>query len=242
MIVWETMDTPVGPLFVAAEERGIVSISFLRGRSVAGEIARLEKAGFGPADAAVAARSETGAGPSLREAGPMRRADLSGGAHPHENASPRAAAHVRAAVAQLGEYFSGRARGFDLDLWLVGTEFQEKIWRAIARIPCGSTWSYGELARAIGLPATAIRAVGGAVGDNPVAIVVPCHRVVGAKGALTGFGGGIDAKKWLLDHEAGVLDLPLLGGMTTPLATSAGRKARSAPAKKRAGRGGARSR
>ena len=208
MIVWETVDTPVGPLFVAAEERGIVAISFLRGRSVAAELARLEKAGF----------------------------------HPQENASPPAAAHVRAAVAQLGEYFSGRARGFDLDLWLVGTEFQEKIWRAIAKIPCGRTWSYGELARATGLPATAIRAVGGAVGDNPVAIVVPCHRVVGAKGALTGFGGGIDAKKWLLDHEAGVLDLPLMDGMKTPVAAPAGGRTRSSPAKKRTGRGSARPR
>jgi methylated-DNA-[protein]-cysteine S-methyltransferase len=242
MVVYETADSPVGPLFVAAEERGIVSISFLRGRSVAGELARLEKAGFGVGDAAVAARSGAGTVPSREEAGPVRREDPARSAGPPGHADPRAAAHVRAAIAQLGEYFSGRARGFDLDLWLVGTDFQVKIWRAIAKIPWGRTWSYGELARATGLPATAIRAVGGAVGDNPIAIVVPCHRVLGADGSLTGFGGGIDAKKWLLDHEAGVLDLPLLGGMTTPLAATAGRQTRPAPTKKRTGRGGARSR
>jgi methylated-DNA-[protein]-cysteine S-methyltransferase len=242
MIVWDTLETPVGPLFVAAEERGIVSIGFLRGSSVAGELARLEKAGFGPADAAAAARPGAATVPSRGEAGPVRRADPARSADPEGTAETRAAAHVRAAIAQLDDYFSGRARGFDLDLWLVGTDFQEKIWREIAKIPWGGTCSYGELARATGLPATAIRAVGGAVGDNPVAIVVPCHRVLGAKGALTGFGGGIDAKKWLLDHEAGVLGLPLMDGGSISVAAPAGRRTRAACGKKRTERGGGRTR
>ncbi|MGC1423825.1 MAG: methylated-DNA--[protein]-cysteine S-methyltransferase, partial [Terracidiphilus sp.] len=78
--------------------------------------------------------------------------------------------------------------------------FQQEVWRALREIPCGSTTSYGRLAEAIGRP-TAVRAVGLANGANPVAVVVPCHRVIGANGTLTGYGGGIERKRWLLDHE-----------------------------------------
>lgn len=98
-------------------------------------------------------------------------------------------------------YFAGDVRAIDrLPVALGGTDFQRKVWQALRKIPCGETWSYGELARRIGR-ATAVRAVGHANGDNPVSIVVPCHRVIGSNGALTGYGGGLERKRWLLDHE-----------------------------------------
>ena len=101
---------------------------------------------------------------------------------------------------QLEEYFAGTRRDFDLPLAPRGTGFQQIVWRALTTIGYGQTWSYGQLARAIGRPA-ASRAVGAANGRNPLAIIVPCHRVIGANGTLTGYGGGLPAKKWLLQHE-----------------------------------------
>jgi O-6-methylguanine DNA methyltransferase len=101
---------------------------------------------------------------------------------------------------QLDEYFAGERRTFDVDLDLVGTPFQVEVWRALCDIPFGETASYGELARRIGRPA-AVRAVGAANGRNPVSIIVPCHRVIGADGSLTGYGWGTENKRWLLDHE-----------------------------------------
>ena len=101
---------------------------------------------------------------------------------------------------QLREYFDGKRREFDLPLDLRGTDFQLAVWRELARIPFGETVSYGEIARRIGRP-TASRAVGAANGANPIPIVIPCHRVVGTDGSLTGFGGGIEAKKRLLALE-----------------------------------------
>jgi methylated-DNA-[protein]-cysteine S-methyltransferase len=103
--------------------------------------------------------------------------------------------------AQLTEYFAGERAEFDLSLGAEGTDFQHKVWNALCAIPYGETISYGELARRIGQP-TAARAVGLANGSNPLPIVVPCHRVIGADGSLTGFGGGIERKRWLLAHEA----------------------------------------
>ena len=101
---------------------------------------------------------------------------------------------------QLDDYFSGRRQDFDLPLKPEGSEFQRSVWTELTRIPFGKTISYGELARRIGKP-DAFRAVGLANGKNPIAVVVPCHRVIGASGTLTGYGGGIDRKKWLLEHE-----------------------------------------
>jgi len=112
------------------------------------------------------------------------------------------------AARQLSEYFAGRRRVFDLPLAPQGTDFQQAAWAALAVIPYGQTRSYAEQARAIGKP-SATRAVGAANGRNPLPIVLPCHRVIGASGALTGFGGGIAVKRWLLAHE-GVGDLPLV--------------------------------
>ena len=103
-------------------------------------------------------------------------------------------------VAQLADYFAGRRTDFDLPLSPAGTEFQRKVWAGLLAIPYGQTVSYGELAGRIGRPA-ASRAVGLANGKNPIAIVVPCHRVIGADGSLTGYGGGLDRKRFLLALE-----------------------------------------
>ena len=111
---------------------------------------------------------------------------------------------VNDAITQLDEYFNGSRRDFELPLDLQGTEFQVAAWNALAKIPYGRTASYGQQAASIGRP-KAVRAIGGANGRNPVAIVLPCHRIVGADGSLTGFGGGIAVKKWLLDHEQSML-------------------------------------
>ena len=102
---------------------------------------------------------------------------------------------------QLGEYFSGRRKSFDLPLQFDGTEFQVSVLKALQDIPYGETVSYGEIARRIGKP-KAVRAVGAANGRNPLPIVVPCHRVIGSSGDLTGFGGGLDTKEALLRLEA----------------------------------------
>lgn len=114
-----------------------------------------------------------------------------------------------AAVEQLGAYFDGRLREFDLELAPRGTDFQLRVWAALRRIPYGTTWSYGRLAAELGSPG-ASRAVGLANGRNPLPIVVPCHRVVGADGSLTGFSAGIERKRLLLERE-GALPLRPVG-------------------------------
>lgn len=105
-----------------------------------------------------------------------------------------------AAREQLDEYFAGTRRVFDLPLSLQGTVFQQRVWGVLTEIPYGETWSYGQLAQRIGNP-NASRAVGLANGRNPISILVPCHRVIGADGSLTGYGGGVERKQWLLAHE-----------------------------------------
>ena len=102
---------------------------------------------------------------------------------------------------QLERYFAGEQREFSLELDLVGTSFQRRVWTLLASIKFGSTWTYGELARRMGNPA-ASRAVGAANGRNPIPIILPCHRVIGSDGSLVGFGGGLDAKRRLLELEA----------------------------------------
>jgi methylated-DNA-[protein]-cysteine S-methyltransferase len=127
--------------------------------------------------------------------------------HLHADPGPQRSTPVLdAAVRQLGEYFAGERRAFDLPLAPRGTGFQQRVWQALLAIPYGETCSYSDVARAIGRPA-ASRAVGAANGKNPIAIVVPCHRVIGASGALTGYGGGLDTKRWLLALEGGASPL-----------------------------------
>jgi methylated-DNA-[protein]-cysteine S-methyltransferase len=111
------------------------------------------------------------------------------------------------AAAQLHAYFAGDLIEFDLPLDLDGTEFQRQCWLALATIPYGQTVSYGEQARRLGLGPDAARAVGAANGQNPLPLVLPCHRVIGADGSLTGFGGGLHLKRFLLEHEGALLPL-----------------------------------
>ena len=111
------------------------------------------------------------------------------------------------AVCQLDSYFNGDLVTFDLPLELQGTEFQRGCWLALASIPYGQTVSYGEQARRLGLGSERARAVGAANGQNPLPVVLPCHRVIGANGSLTGFGGGLDVKRFLLEHEGALLPL-----------------------------------
>jgi len=108
---------------------------------------------------------------------------------------------TRELMAQLEAYFEGVLTAFALPLVPAGSPFQRQVWRALERIPYGATRTYGEVARTLGRPAAA-RAVGGAIGRNPISVVVPCHRVIGSDGSLTGFGGGLHVKSWLLAHEA----------------------------------------
>jgi len=110
------------------------------------------------------------------------------------------------ALAQLEEYFQGRRRAFAVKLDLRGTEFQRSVWEKLLQVEFGRTTTYKDLAEAVGRPA-ATRAVGGANHSNPVSIIVPCHRVVGSDGSLTGYGGGLWRKEWLLRHEARDLTL-----------------------------------
>lgn len=124
--------------------------------------------------------------------------------------SAEARRHLAAAVKQLREYFAGRRAEFDLPLDLEGTAEQRRVWRELCAIPFGATASYGEIARRIGSPAGA-RAVGRACATNPVPVVVPCHRVVGADGSLHGFGGGLWRKQRLLEHEGARLRLTASG-------------------------------
>ncbi|MGO4882544.1 MAG: methylated-DNA--[protein]-cysteine S-methyltransferase [Bryobacteraceae bacterium] len=108
---------------------------------------------------------------------------------------------LRQAVEQLCAYFAGELRDFDLTLDMQGTQFQKRVWAELLKIPYGETCSYSFIANAIGAP-KAVRAVGSANGRNPIPIVVPCHRVIGAGGSLTGYGGGLPLKRFLLDLEA----------------------------------------
>ena len=154
------VDSPVGPLFVAASDDGLRAIEFRANRH------------------------------------PVKR---DGDWQPGDNAV------LRLARKQLGEYFAGKRRTFDLPLSPRGTEFQRSVWTTLATIPYGETVSYLEIAQAIGNP-KAVRAVGAANGRNPLSIIVPCHRVIGSSGALTGYAGGIPIKRWLLALEQQTVD------------------------------------
>jgi methylated-DNA-[protein]-cysteine S-methyltransferase len=162
------MDSPVGDIRAAADERGLVAVVFA-GRND----------GWLDGDG-TSATSDILVSSAAR------------GARPSET--------VAIAVEQLREYFAGRRRNFDLPLAPRGTDLQRQVWHALAKIPYGTTVSYGELAAKLGRP-QAQRAVGAANARNPLSIVLPCHRVVGAGGALTGYAGGLDVKRWLLEHE-----------------------------------------
>ena len=143
-----------------------------------------------------------GQGPSRLEQGPQ---GVGPGAKRRSDAR-----RAEAWAAQLEAYFNGALQAFDLPLRPVGTAFQREVWSTLAEIPYGQTWSYGDVARRIGKP-QAVRAVGAANGRNPIPIVLPCHRVIGADGSLTGFGGGLPAKQLLLTLEGALPGGDLFG-------------------------------
>jgi methylated-DNA-[protein]-cysteine S-methyltransferase len=119
----------------------------------------------------------------------------------------RSAVPFASVIAQLREYFDGRRTAFEVPLLMHGSPFELQVWRALQEIPYGETTSYGEIARRVGQPSAA-RAVGVANGRNPIAVIVPCHRVIGADGSLTGYGGGLERKRVLLELESGQGQLP----------------------------------
>lgn len=171
MIYWETMDTPLGELLLAATDSGLSDLYFDRYR-----YGRRPGSGWAPA-----------------------ASDAS------------AARMLGVAREELTAYFAGSLERFTVPLAARGSEFQNRVWTELIAIPAGETITYGELARRIGSP-NGVRAAAGAVARNPRSIIVPCHRVIGSDGSLTGFGGGIERKRWLLRHEgvrAPALDLQL---------------------------------
>ncbi len=123
-----------------------------------------------------------------------------------DNAQGPASELLARAAQQLTEYFNSTRTTFDLPLEALGSQFEHRVWNALRTIPYGTTTSYGDLARRLG-DVNATRAVGAANAKNPIPIIVPCHRVVGANGDLTGFGGGLDRKRWLLEHEGALMRL-----------------------------------
>jgi methylated-DNA-[protein]-cysteine S-methyltransferase len=139
----------------------------------------------------------------LASDGALHELRFPGAATPEMAAAREPEGILRDAVAELGQYFAGERRRFELKLDLRGTPFQLRVWDQLLRIPHGETTTYGEIARTIGRPDRA-RAVGAAVGRTPVPIIVPCHRVLGADGSLTGYGGGLPRKRRLLELEASV--------------------------------------
>ncbi|HET7359848.1 MAG TPA: methylated-DNA--[protein]-cysteine S-methyltransferase [Rhodanobacteraceae bacterium] len=147
---------------------------------------------------------DTPIGPLLlvADAGGLTQVDLPHARHPTAPAADwvRDARRMAGVRRQFDAYFAGELTAFELPLHPHGTPFQQAVWRGLMTIPYATTASYGELARRIRRP-RAVRAVGAANGANPLAIIVPCHRVIGSNGTLTGYGGGLPAKQWLLDHE-----------------------------------------
>ncbi|MBI5502652.1 MAG: methylated-DNA--[protein]-cysteine S-methyltransferase [Deltaproteobacteria bacterium] len=191
---YDIIDSPIGPLLLAADHSGLRYVDFLAGPALSAIEGPALSAVEGPALSAVE-------GPARNDACPEPVEGSKGPGSPRSRAGwtrdPKA---VLDAARQLSQYFAGKRKTFDLQLAPEGTPFRRATWRALEKIPYGETISYGQLARRIGKPAAA-RAVGAAVGANPLAIVIPCHRVIGADGSLTGFGGGLPIKRALLQLE-----------------------------------------
>ncbi len=175
----EIVETPLGPLFIGTSAAGVHRVDFVReGRDEAWLDARLarEAAEVRALQRGGAASTEAGDGASL----------------------------AREAARQFAAYFAGVRTAFALPLFPAGTVFQRAVWRELRAIPSGATRSYAQIAEAVARP-TAVRAVGQAVGRNPLSVVVPCHRVVGSDGSLTGYAGGLERKRWLLEREGAPL-------------------------------------
>ena len=185
--MWTTMDSPLGELRIVANQRALIAIDF------AGALPD----GSSPT-------SSAGVPGFALESSSERRATAVASGRPLGERDD-ASGLLRDAVAQLREYFDGQLKEFDLPLEPDGTAFQLAVWEQLRGIGYGATASYGEIARRLGMTNAASRAVGLANGRNPIPIVIPCHRVVGADGALTGYAGGVRRKQILLDLEQGAL-------------------------------------
>lgn len=188
MIELTTFDSPVGPLTLAARDGRVCLLHFSpRPQPRITRIKRRPRINAEHAD-------QTQAEDHAVRATLLRW-------YPAEDVGK--ASDPAGAVTRLRSYFEGNVEAIDdIRVEMNGTPFQRRVWEALRHVPAGTTCSYGALAIRIGAP-SAVRAVGAANGANPVAIIVPCHRVIGANGTLTGYGGGLDCKRWLLQHEAG---------------------------------------
>ncbi len=185
-LVCASLATPVGALLLFAGERGLLTIA-LPNETREQATRRLEHA-HGPL--AICDAGDDGAFADAVGANPTTDSP----------ASSAAVAQLALALAELRAYLADGRTRFTVPLDLRGTDFQRRVWLAVAEIPPGETRAYSEIALAVGQPA-AVRAVGAANGANPLPLIIPCHRVIGADGRLTGYGGGLPMKRWLLDHE-----------------------------------------
>jgi O-6-methylguanine DNA methyltransferase len=192
-MIYTIIDSPVGDLFASADAAGrITGLQFSTADEGPGS----------PASSRLRHPEPKNEGPGSPASSRMRHplgAHRAPGRDPNWTRDERALAPLRG---QLEEYFAGERREFELELAPSGSPFQLSVWRALCAIPYGETASYGEIAAAVGQPGAA-RAVGGANNRNPIAIVIPCHRVIGANGTLTGYGGGLPRKQRLLALETG---------------------------------------
>jgi methylated-DNA-[protein]-cysteine S-methyltransferase len=183
------LSTPVGLLTIAASDQGIVSILFAD--------QNIEETNA--ATGILATSSAKTQAPKLRVLkvlAPVDNPNPTSGTTPGSSSE----AHLQQAIEQLQQYFAGTRQQFSLTLAPFGSPFQQQVWQALSIIPFAHSCSYGAIANHLHNP-KAVRAVGAANGRNPIAIVVPCHRVIGANGSLTGYAGGLNRKLWLLDHE-----------------------------------------
>ncbi len=192
-VIFDTVQSPLGDLLLAANHDGLTHLLFTPLHSSYADIATW-----------VASDNATDAQGALDRAsgmGPAWPGNAGHATYP-ANAAALATAHVQLARVQLAEYFAGTRHTFTVLLAATGTAFQRSVWQALVTVPYGQTRSYGDVAREIGRP-KAMRAVGLANGRNPISIIVPCHRVIGANGSLTGYGGGLARKQQLLALETG---------------------------------------
>jgi methylated-DNA-[protein]-cysteine S-methyltransferase len=178
--------TPLGTLRITATDQGIVSILF-------------PDENMEPINSALASSGKTQA-PKLRVLKEIPPQPMLTATSKTTAANRSTEAHLEQAITQLQQYFSGERRQFSLTLAPIGSGFQQQVWLALGEIPFAHSCSYGAIANHLQNP-KAVRAVGAANGRNPIAIVVPCHRVIGANGSLTGYAGGLHRKLWLLQHE-----------------------------------------
>jgi methylated-DNA-[protein]-cysteine S-methyltransferase len=200
----KTISTSIGELTLVADESGAITrVDFGSRAAAADRTAGADGSGAGEADGSGAGEAD-GSGAAAPAAHGIGGADGSGAgeaAGPDTARATAAATALDTAAAQLREYFAGERTAFDLPLRPLGNAFEQRVWDELLRIPYGETASYGEIARRIGYP-DAARAVGRANARNPIPIVVPCHRVIGSDGSLTGYGGGLERKRALLALEA----------------------------------------